>query len=121
VLERVKQILDTNDLNYESTETSIQLKLGRAGGKVKIKYDYKSNSYIYNCNEYLLGLSSLIFFAMSFNTMYQPDQQTWSGYFAGIMFAAAVFNLFQIVLAHVQLLDLKAQLREVGIYLKPSP
>ncbi|ADV86341.1 hypothetical protein VVMO6_01319 [Vibrio vulnificus MO6-24/O] len=36
------------------------------------------------------------------------------------MFAAAVFNLFQIVLAHIQMLDLKSQFREVGVYLKPG-
>ncbi|WP_309304018.1 hypothetical protein [Vibrio owensii] len=118
MLEKVKQILDKNDLSYKAVGNSLHLKLPRAGGKVTIKYDYSTNSYLYSCNEYLLSFSSLIFFALSFNTLYQPDKQMWSGYAAGCMFAVAVFNLLQIVLAHIQMLDLKSQFREVGVYLK---
>ena len=118
MLERVEEVIFRNDLDYENGGNVLSLKLGRTGGKVKIKYDYATNSYFYNCNEYMLGFSSLMFFVLSFNTMYQPVQQVWSGYMAGLMFAAAIFNLFQIVLAHIQMLDLKAQLRDVGVYLK---
>ncbi len=117
MLENVEQVLDRNDLSYKTVGNSLHLKLARAGGKVTIKYDYSTNSYLYSCNEYLLSFSSLIFFVLSFNTLYQPDKQMWSGYVAGCMFAA-VFNLFQIVLAHIQMLDLKSQFREVGVHLK---
>lgn len=120
MLERVEDVIAKNDIDYEIVGSVINLKLGRAGGKVTIKYDYATNSYRYNCNEYMLGLSSLIFFVMSFNTMYHPEQQTWSGYVAGMMFSVAIFNLVNIVLAHIQILDLKAQLREVGVYLKSA-
>ncbi|WP_347369098.1 hypothetical protein [Vibrio vulnificus] len=120
MLEKVEQVLDRNDLSYKTVGNSLHLKLARAGGKVTIKYDYSTNLYLYSCNEYLLSFSSLIFFVLSFNTLYQPDKQMWSGYVAGCMFAAAVFNLFQIVLTHIQMLDLKSQFREVGVYLKPG-
>ncbi|MFA0014090.1 hypothetical protein AB4391_12145 [Vibrio lentus] len=120
MLEKVQDIASINGLEYEVSGNVLNLKLGRAAGKVKIKYDYVTRSYVYNCNEYAAGFSSLIFFALSFNTLYQVDQQVWSGYVAGLMFAVAVFNLIQLVLSHVQMLDIKAQLREVGIYLKSA-
>ncbi|MCZ4310386.1 hypothetical protein [Vibrio atlanticus] len=118
MLEKVERVVLINGLEYEVSGNVLNLNLGRAGGKVKIKYDYATNSYVYNCNEYAIGFSSLIFFVLSFNTLYQVDHQAWSGYVAGLMFAGAIFNLIQLVLSHVQMLDIKAQLREVGIYLK---
>ena len=61
MLEKVEQVLDRNDLSYKTVGNSLHLKLARAGGKVTIKYDYSTNSYLYSCNEYLLSFSSLIF------------------------------------------------------------
>lgn len=118
MLERIEKILDLNDIAYESGETRMYIKLGRFCSKVKISYDYATNNYRVNCSELSLFLSSIVFFCMAFNTLHQPDSDLWSGYFAGLMFAIAIGNLFFIISTHIQLLDLRAQLRQEGVYLK---
>ncbi|OEF23214.1 hypothetical protein [Vibrio rumoiensis] len=120
MLDKVKGIVEKNDLEHELFGNLLTIKYGRIGARVKIKYDYASNSYVCNCGEYGLVFSSLIFFALGFHTMHQTNLSwVWgSGYVAGLMFGGAILNLFIIVLAHMQILDLKVQLREIGVYLK---
>lgn len=118
MLERIEKILDLNNIVYESDETKMYIKLGGLCSKIKIRYDYATNNYKVNCSEIGLFLSSIILFCLAFNTLYQPTLELWSGYLAGLIFALAIGNLFFIVLTHIQLLDLRAQLREEGIYLK---
>ncbi|WP_070971145.1 hypothetical protein [Vibrio sonorensis] len=119
MLERVEQIAQANDLKYKTAGNAMTIKWGGAiGGRVKIKYRSDTNSYLYSCGEIGAVLSGLVFFTLAFNTLYQPSESIWTGYLAGLFFFIAVQSLLDLVLSHIQLLDLKPQLRAVGINLK---
>lgn len=51
---------------------------------------------------------------------YQPNLEVWAGYAAGLMLGLAFGNLLSVISANIQLLDLRAQLREEGVFLKLS-
>ncbi|MBY7860060.1 hypothetical protein KW419_17660 [Vibrio fluvialis] len=118
MLERIERVLDLNDIAYESGETRMYIKLGGLCSQVKVHYDYATNTYKVNCGELRSFISSIVFFCMAFNSLYQPDTQWWMGYGAGLMFAIAIGNLFSVISSNIQLLDLRAQLRQEGIFLK---
>ncbi len=118
MIKRIEKVLDLNDIVYESGETKMYIKLGGLFSKVKISYDYATNNYKVNCSEMSLFLSSMTFFCLAFNTLHQPSSGLWSGYIAGLMFAVAIGNLFTIISTYIQMLDLRSQLRQEGIYLK---
>ncbi|MDC5851571.1 hypothetical protein [Vibrio europaeus] len=119
MLERIERVLDVNSIEYESGGNTIYIKLGTVTSKVKIRYDIATNTYHVNCNEFVLYTTSFVWFALTFFSMTNhSDNAWWSGYSIGIMFAAGIGALFQIIVTYIQLLDLRAQLREVGVYLK---
>ncbi|MDC5806566.1 hypothetical protein OPW36_05545 [Vibrio europaeus] len=119
MLERIERVLDVNSIEYESGGNTIYIKLGTVTSKVKIRYDIATNTYRVNCNEFVLYTTSFVWFALTFFSMTNySDNDWWSGYFIGITFAAGMGSLFQIIVTYIQLLDLRAQLREVGVYLK---
>tara|TARA_Y100001956_G_scaffold66375_2_gene67887 strand:- start:432 stop:797 length:366 start_codon:yes stop_codon:yes gene_type:complete len=118
MLERIEKVLDLNDIAYESSKSTMYVKLGGLSSRVKIKYDYATNAYKFSCGELRMFVSSIIFFCMAFNTLYQANLGIWNGYAAGLMFAVAIGNLFSVISTNIQMLDLRAQLREKGVYLK---
>ncbi|EIA1497044.1 MULTISPECIES: hypothetical protein [Vibrio] len=118
MLERIEKVLNLNDIAYESGETRMYIKFGGLCSQVKIHYDYATNTYKVSCGELRQLISSIVFFCMAFNMLNLPDPQFWTGYGAGLMFAIAIGNLFSVISANIQLLDLRAQLREEGIFLK---
>ncbi|MEF1310484.1 hypothetical protein QTO01_10290 [Vibrio mytili] len=118
MLERIEKILALNDIAYESSESTMYVKLGGLSSRVKIKYDYADNSYKFSCGELRMFISSIIFFCMAFNTLSQVNLGLWNGYAAGLMFAIAIGNLFSVIATNIQMLDLRAQLRQEGVYLK---
>ncbi len=118
MLERIEKVLDLNDIAYESSESTMYIKLGGLSSRVKNKYDYANNSYKVSCGELRMFISSLIFFCLAFNMLSQGALGLWNGYAAGLMFAVAIGNLFSVVSTNVQMLDLRAQFRQEGVYLK---
>ncbi|MGR5069414.1 MULTISPECIES: hypothetical protein [Vibrio] len=118
MLERIEKVLDLNDIAYESGETRMYIKLGGLCSQIKIHYDYATNTYKVSCGELRLFISSIVFFCLAFNNLHQPDMQLWVGYGSGLMFATAIGNLFSIISTNIQLLDLRAQLRQEGVFLK---
>ncbi len=120
MLERIEKILDLNDIAYESGESTMYVKLGGLSSKVKIRYDYADNTYKLSCGELRMFISSIIFFCLAFNTLIQANLGLWNGYAAGLMFAVAIGNLFSVIITNIQMLDLRAQLRQEGVYLKPG-
>jgi len=120
MFEKIEEVIARNNLKYHVDGSTLKLKPGRGVGTVKIKYDYATESYLYNCDEYRLILASFLMFSLAFNRLFQPEQQVWSGAVTGLLFALAILGLFQILLAHIQILDIKTQLRDVDIYLKPD-
>ncbi|EMC0407039.1 hypothetical protein VBP81_001025 [Vibrio fluvialis] len=120
MLERIEKILDLNDIAYESGESTMYVKLGGLSSKVKIRYDYADNTYKLSCGELRMFISSIIFFCLAFNTLIQANLGLWNGYAAGLMFAVAIGNLFSVIVTNIQMLDLRAQLRQEGVYMKPG-
>ncbi len=118
MLERIEKVLDLNGIVYESGETRMYIKLGGLCSQVKVHYDYATNTYKVSCGELRLFISSIVFFCLAFNSLYQRDAQWWMGYSAGLMFAIAIGNLFAAISTNIQLLDLRAQLRQEGVFLK---
>lgn len=118
MLERIEKVLDINDINYDSAESTIYIKFGGLSSRVKIMYDYASNTYKFSCGEMRMFISSIIFFCMAFNTISQTNLGLWNGYAAGLMFAVAIGNLFSVISTNIQMLDLRAQLRREGVFLK---
>lgn len=94
------------------------IKFGGLSSRVKIMYDYESNTYKFSCCEMRMFISSIIFFCLAFNTISQANLGLWHGYAAGLMFAVAIGNLFSVISTNIQMLDLRAQLRQEGVYLK---
>ncbi|EHZ7344922.1 TPA: hypothetical protein ACGUW9_004461 [Vibrio vulnificus] len=120
MLERIEKILVLNDIAYESGESTMYVKLGGLSSKVKIRYDYADNTYKLSCGELRMFISSIIFFCLAFNTLIQGNLGLWNGYAAGLMFAVAIGNLFSVIVTNIQMLDLRAQLRQEGVHLKPG-
>ncbi|ASI90812.1 hypothetical protein [Vibrio mediterranei] len=120
MLERIEKVLELNDISYESGKTRMYIKLGGLSSQVKISYDYATNTYKVNCGELRHYLISLFFFCQAVNMFYQPNLEVWAGYAAGLMLGIAFGNLLSVISANIQLLDLRAQLREEGVFLKLS-
>ncbi|TOF04449.1 hypothetical protein CGJ29_24115 [Vibrio parahaemolyticus] len=118
MLERIEKVLDLNDIAYKSSESAMYIKLGGLSSKVQIKYDYANNTYKFSCGELRMFISSVIFFCLAFNMLSQGVLGLWNGYAAGLMFAVAIGNLFSVMSTNVQMLDLRVQLRQEGVYLK---
>ncbi|WP_025523815.1 hypothetical protein [Vibrio parahaemolyticus] len=118
MLERIEKVLDLNGIAYKSSESAIYIKLGGLSSRAQIKYDYANNTYKFSCGELRMFISSVIFFCLAFNMLSQGAFGLWNGYAAGLMFAVAIGNLFSVILTNVQMLDLRAQLRQEGVYLK---
>ncbi|ANQ23141.1 hypothetical protein BA893_09685 [Vibrio natriegens] len=118
MLERIEKILDLNDIAYESSESAMYIKLGGLSSRAQIKYDYANNTYKFSCGERRMFVSSVIFFCLAFNMLYQGNLGLWNGYAAGLMFSVAIGNLFSVISTNVQMLDLRAQFRQEGVYLK---
>ncbi|EOV4650947.1 hypothetical protein ACONRW_004528 [Vibrio parahaemolyticus] len=118
MLERIEKVLDLNGIVYESGKSRMYIKLGGLCSQIKVHYDYATNTYKVSCGELRLFISSIVFFCLAFNSLYQPDAQWWMGYSAGLMFAVAIGNLFAAISTNIQLLDLRAQLRQEGVFLK---
>ncbi|MCS0174272.1 hypothetical protein [Vibrio alginolyticus] len=118
MLERIEKVLDLNDIAYESSESTMYIKLGGLSSRAQIKYDYANNTYKFSCGKIRMFVSSVIFFCLAFNMLSQGALGLWNGYAAGLMFAVAIGNLFSVISTNVQMLDLRAQLRQEGVYLK---
>ena len=118
MLARIEKVLDLNDIAYKSGESTVYIKLGGLSSRVKIMYDYTNNTYKFSCGELRMFISSIIFFCLAFNTLSQANLGLWNGYAAGLMFAVAIGNLFSVISTNIQMLDLRAQFRQEGVYLK---
>ena len=118
MLEKVESVMEMNGLEYARSTYSLTVKFGYRIGRVKIRYDPATNTYLYNCGEKWIWMTCFIVFGFSFNMMLNPSDYILTGYLAGMMFASAMLSFFQQVLLHIQMLDIKAQLRAEGIYLK---
>ncbi|ROV60331.1 hypothetical protein EGH82_09860 [Vibrio ponticus] len=118
MLDRIKKVLDLNNIAYESGESRMYIKLGGLSSKVKVTYDYATNTYKFSCGELLLSIQSMGLFCLAFNGLNELDSAMWPGYASGLMFALAIGNLFTLISTKIQMLDIRAQLRQEGIYLK---
>ncbi|MCF7362063.1 MULTISPECIES: hypothetical protein [Vibrio] len=118
MLEKVESVMEMNGLEYARSTYSLTAKFSYGIGSVKIRYDPATNTYLYSGCEKVIWVGCFILFCVSFNMMLHPSDYILAGYLAGMMFASAMLSFFQQVLLHIQMLDIKAQLRGEGIYLK---
>lgn len=118
MLEKVESVMEMNGLEYARITYSLAVKFSYGIGRVKIRYDPVTNTYLYNCGEKWIWVTCFIMLGFSFDMMLNSSDYIFSGYLAGMMFASAMLSFFQQVLLHIQMLDIKTQLRAEGIYLK---
>ena len=118
MLQRIEDILDLNGLVYSSSGHSISIKLGGIASQVKITYVPEVNKYMLSSSEGLYMISTfLLLLSVSFILL--STVNIMGTIAIGFMAVGIIMNLFTAVITQVKLLDIKAQLRDEGIYLSP--
>ncbi|MGR5413215.1 hypothetical protein ACPV5T_10495 [Vibrio astriarenae] len=119
ILKRIEQVLELNSLAYEIGGNVIYCKLGGGANEIKIRYQASDNTFRLN---YGFWNQVVVFFctATAFMTLnlILPD---WNSHWLVLLLMITGINtLVVLVITEIRLLDLKIQLREVGVYLTPE-
>ncbi|QIA65091.1 hypothetical protein GT360_16140 [Vibrio astriarenae] len=119
ILKRIEQVLDLNSLSYEAGINVIYIKLGGGANNVKIQYQHSDNTFRTShgfWNQVMVSLFTISAF-MIISHAIPGWNYSWLILILAVNFLSAM--VIQII-TEIRLLDLRAQLREVGIYLTPA-
>ncbi|MDN3682039.1 hypothetical protein QWZ04_17160 [Vibrio tapetis subsp. quintayensis] len=117
MLDRVRDILELNDIPFDGQKDVVYCKFHRAGTKVRISYESRSNSYKIAANEFIQAINAAASYAFAFAAPYIFIGINWSWVISALSIFAGTVAITQLILTQIQVLDLKQQLRQSGIYL----
>ncbi|WP_394242222.1 hypothetical protein [Vibrio astriarenae] len=119
ILTRIEQVLELNSLSYEAGINVIYIKLGGGASEVKIQYQQFDNTFRVS-HGFWSQVMVVIFTIGSFMVVSHaiPD---WNYAWLIMLLAVNILSaLVMQIITEIRLLDLRAQLREVGVYLTPA-
>lgn len=117
MLERIEQVLILNELSYTSSTNIVDIKLGGLASNITIHYNQSTNSYECNSRETFSAFNALFFFMLTIHFLWNIDNEPSNLLVASGFFFCSASHALSLIITQIKLLDLKAQLREVGIYL----
>ena len=117
MLDKVRDILERNDIPFDGQKDVVYCKFRRAGSKVKISYDSSSNSYKVSGNEFIQAINAAFSFAFAFAAPHIFVGVEWNWVISALSIFTGTITIAQLIFTQFKLLDLKQQLRESGVYL----
>ncbi len=120
MFEKILQVLSLNGIKYEKGHERVVFKLDCLSARITIRYHYETQSYQYDFGEFRMYLSSLLMFMVAFFSFNEPNQHEMKSFVFFCLVTVGVGYLILIFKTYIQLLDLKSQLREVGVYLNAN-
>ncbi|MBW3695031.1 hypothetical protein EK599_04970 [Vibrio sp. T187] len=117
MLERIENVLSVNELEYKASGNIVDITLGGCAAKITITYDQYTNSYQCNTREKLLSFHTTLFFLLGMQSLWYANGALWDLIMPMSFFFTSAFSALSLIITQIKMLDLKAQLREVGVYL----
>ncbi|MFA0442966.1 hypothetical protein BCU70_12875 [Vibrio sp. 10N.286.49.C2] len=117
MLDKVRDILELNDILFDGQKDVIYCKFRSAGSNVKITYDTSSNSYRASGNEFIQTITAAFSFAFAFAVPHIVVGVEWNWVISALSIFTGTTAITQLIFTQFKLLDLKQQLRQSGIYL----
>lgn len=118
MLDKVRDILELNDIPFDDHKDVVYCKLRRAGSKVKISYDSSSSNYEVSANELIQAINTAFSFAFAFAVPHIFDGIEWNWVISALSIFTGTITFTQLIFTQFKLLDLKQQLRQSGVYLR---
>lgn len=118
MLDKVRDILELNNIPYDDHKEVVYCKFRPAGSKVKISYDSSSSSYKVSANELLQTINTAFSFAFAFAVPHVFVDVEWNWVISALSIFSGTIAFTQLIFTQFKLLDLKQQLRQSGVYLR---
>ncbi|GAL19040.1 hypothetical protein JCM19235_2463 [Vibrio maritimus] len=118
MLDKVRDILELNDIPFDGHKDVVYCKFRPVGSKVKISYDSSSSSYKVFANELIQAMYTAFSFAFAFAVPHIFVGVEWNWVISALSIFTGTIAFTQLIFTQFKLLDLKQQLRQSGVYLR---
>ncbi|WP_394154374.1 hypothetical protein [Vibrio maritimus] len=118
MLDKVRDILELNDIPFDVHKDAVHCKFRRAGSKVKISYDSARSSCKVSSNELIQAINTAFSFAFAFAVPHIFVGVEWNWVISALLIFTGTIAFTQLIFTQFKLLDLKQQLRQSGVYLR---